>query len=140
MHLGAYCMLPHCRSETLYSFILSPRFLDMLAGSAEETRDILHQEGLDYFFFTTEMDVNDVLPLTKLFAPDHIADYIGIKWTDGSSYLLTWLGQGVAPLTAAWVTRYREAVEHAPYQPKGFPLPLMLALREKMQTNRTPPA
>ena len=46
-----------------------------------------------------------------------------------------WLGQGVAPLTAAWVTRYREAVEHAPYQPKGFPLPLMLALREKMRAN-----
>jgi hypothetical protein len=31
------------------------------------------------------MDVNDVLPLTKLFAPDGIAEYLGIKWTDGSS-------------------------------------------------------
>ena len=97
MHLHAYCMLPHCRSETFNSFILSPHLLDMLRGSAEETRDILQREGLNYFFYTTAMDFNDILPLTKPFAPDRIADYVGVKWTDGTSYLLTWIGPGVTP-------------------------------------------
>jgi hypothetical protein len=133
MHLGAYCMLPHCRSETFYSFILSPHLLDLLVEPPEEIRDTLRAEGLNYFFFTTEMDVNDVLPLTKLFAPDQIAEYLGIKWTDGSSYLLTWLGPGVTPLTSEWVAGYRKAVARAPYEPAGFPLSLMLNLREQLR-------
>ena len=133
MHLGAYCMLPHCRSETFYSFILSPHLLDLLVEPPEEIRDTLRAEGLNYFFFTTEMDVNDVLPLTKLFAPDQIAEYLGIKWTDGSSYLLTWLGPGVTPLTSEWVAGYRKAVARAPYEPAGFPLGLMLNLREQLR-------
>ena len=135
MHLGAYCMLPHCRSETLYSFTLSPHFLDILADSAEETRDALRSDGLNYFFFTTEMDIDDVLPLIKPFTPDQIADYLGIKWTDGKSYLLTWLGPGVAPLTPEWVVQYKKMVDTAPYQPTGFPLKLMSNLREQMNAH-----
>ncbi|MBV8779713.1 MAG: hypothetical protein JO258_21180 [Alphaproteobacteria bacterium] len=137
MHLGAYCMLPHCRSETFFSFILSPRLLDLLAASAEGECDILHREGLDYFFYTTAMDLNDILPLTQAFAPERIADYVGIKWSDGTSYLLTWLGPGVEPLTAEWVARYKQAVETAPYQPRSFPLALMLNLRQQLQGNPT---
>jgi hypothetical protein len=133
MHPFAYCILPHCRSETFQSFILSPHLLDMLVGSAEETRDILQREGLNYFFYTTEMEVCDVLPLTKPFAPDGIANYLGIKWNDGTSYLLTWLGPGVTRLTPEWVAQYKEAVESAPNCPRFFPLQLMLSLREQMR-------
>lgn len=133
MHLGAYCMLPHCRSETYFSFILSPHLLDMLAGSAEDTRSLMQAEGLNYFFYTTEMDLNDILPLTKPFAPDAIADYIGVKWTDGTSYLLTWLGPGVTPLTPEWVAQYKGAVANAPYYPKGVPLGLLLSVRDQMR-------
>jgi hypothetical protein len=133
MHPFAYCMLPHCRSETFQSFILSPHLLDMLVGSAEETRDILQREGLNYFFYTTEMEVCDVLPLTKPFAPDGIANYLGIKWNDGTSYLVTWLGPGVTRLTPEWVAQYKEAVESAPNCPRFFPLQLMLSLREQMR-------
>ena len=89
--------------------------------------------GLNYFFFTTEMDVNDVLPQTKLFAPNQIGEYLGIKWTDGPSYLLTWLGPGVTPLTPEWVAGYQNAVDRAPYEPAGFPLSLMLHLREQLR-------
>jgi hypothetical protein len=134
MHLFAYCMLPHCRSETFQSFILSPHLLDMLVGSAEETRDILRREGLNYFFYTTQMEVCDVLPLTKPFAPDEIADYLGVKWNDGTSFLLTWLGPGVTRLTPEWVAQYRQAVENAPNCPRFFPLQLMLSLREQMRS------
>ena len=133
MHTFAYCMLPHCRSETFQSFILSPHLLDMLVGSAEETRGVLQREGLDYFFYTTEMEVCDVLPLTKLFAPDEIANYLGIKWNHGTSYLLTWLGPGVARLTPDWVAQYRQAVDGGPNCLRFFPRQLMLSLREQMR-------
>jgi len=135
MHLGAYCMLPHCRSETCISFTLSPHFLDMLVLPGDETRAILQREGLNYFFFTTAMDVDDYLPLLKPFAPDQIANYIGIKWTDGTSFLLTWLGSGVIPLTPEWVAQYKKAVETAPWHPVDFPLALMLNVREQLRRN-----
>jgi hypothetical protein len=133
MHLWTYCMLPHCRAETFYSFILSPRLLDLLAGSAEQDRAILRGEGLDHFFFTTAMPIQDVLPLLAPFMPDRIADYLGVEWTDGTSYLLTWLGPGVTPLSREWVARYRNAVETAPDMPTHFPLALMRQLREQLR-------
>jgi hypothetical protein len=133
MHPFAYCMLPHCRSETFQSFILSPHLLDMLVASAEETREILQREGLNYFFYTTEMEVCDVLPLTKPFAPGEIADYLGIKWHADTSYLLTWLGPGVTRLTPEWVAQYKDAVDNAPNCPRFFPLQLMLSLREQLR-------
>jgi hypothetical protein len=133
MHPFAYCMLPHCRSETFQSFVLSPHLLDMLVAPAEETRDILQREGLDYFFYTTEMEVCDVLPPTKLFAPAGIANYLGVKWTDGKSYLLTCRGQGVIQLTPEWVAQYKQAVESAPNCLRFFPLALMMSVREQMR-------
>ena len=135
MHLGAYCMLPRCRSETFYSFVLSPRLLDLLADSGDQVRDILQQEGLNYFFFTTKMDIWDVTPLLKPFEPDNIANYLGVKWTDGTSYLLTWLGPGVTPLNAEWIAQYKHAIAVAPGPPNNFPLDLMSNLREQMQHN-----
>jgi hypothetical protein len=135
MHLWTYCMLPHCRAETFFSFVLSPRLLDLLEVSPEDARAILQGEGLNYFFFTTAMPVDDILPLIKPFAPDRIADYVGVKWTDGTSYLLTWFGPGATPLTQEWVAQYRNAVETAPGSPNGFSLPLMLSLREQLRGN-----
>ena len=133
MHLFAYCMLPHCRSETFVSFVLSPHLLDMLAGSAEETRDILQREGLNYFFFTTELEVCDILPLTQPFAPDKIADYLGVKWADETSYLLTWLGPGVTPLTPEWVARYKKAIESETMCPPFYQQKSMLMLRQQLR-------
>jgi hypothetical protein len=133
MHLFAYCMLPHCRSETFVSFVLSPHLLDMLVGSAEGTRDILQREGLNYFFFTTEMEVCDILPLTKPFTPEKIAGYLGIKWTDGKSYLLTWLQPGVIGLTPEWVAQYRKAIESETLCSPFYLLPSMLSLRDQMR-------
>ncbi len=133
MHPFAYCMLPHCRFETFQSYILSPHLLDILVGSAEETRDVLQREGLDYFFYTTETKMCDVLPLTKPFAPGEIANYLGTKWTDGRSYLLTWLGPGVNQLTPEWVAQYKAAVDGEQDCLRFLPLQSMLSLREQLR-------
>jgi hypothetical protein len=46
-----------------------------------------------------------------LFSPGTIGRYLGIRWTDGTTSLLTWLGPGVQPLDQAWIADYRHAVE-----------------------------
>ena len=48
-----------------------------------------------------------------LFSPDTIGRSLGIRWTDGTTSLLTWLGPGVAPLDAACIADYRRAVQQS---------------------------
>jgi len=132
MHLLTYCMLPHCRIETFFSFILSRHLPELLRGPAEDARAILRREGVNYFFYTTAMDIKDILPLVTPFTPDNIAHYVGVKWTDSTSYLLTWLGPGIAPLTPEWVEQYRRAVAAAPGPPNGFPVSTILDMDKQL--------
>jgi hypothetical protein len=132
LHLWAYCMLPHCRSETDFSFVLSPNLPAVLLGPAAAARDILRREGLDYFFYTTAMPLDDLLPFADLFAPGRIADYIGVRWTDGTSYLLTWLGPGVTPLSAEWLAQYGDAVRRLSPDRPNLSMALLRDLRDAL--------
>ena len=53
----------------------------------------MHSEGLNYYRFSRELDIDDGVPAFARFSPDHICDYLGIKCTDGTTFLLTWLGR-----------------------------------------------
>ena len=44
---------------------------------------------------------------------DNIGRFLGIRWTDGTTSLLTWLGPGVAPFDQAWIADYRRAVQRS---------------------------
>jgi hypothetical protein len=41
-----------------------------------------------------------------LFAPDTIGRYLGVKWSDGSTYLLTWIGPETHPLGPDFLEAY----------------------------------
>jgi len=71
-HVHTYCMLPRCRMESYHSFIMTPRWDRLMFGSAEEGRQILQSEGLNYFLFSSEAQILDPLPLSPLFHPDNI--------------------------------------------------------------------
>ena len=76
-----------------------------------------------------------MLPLAPLFAPDNITRHLGIRWTDGKTALLTWLGPGVTPLDEGWVADYRRtATESTTVQ--SFPYAAMQ--RIYMQLRATP--
>jgi hypothetical protein len=107
----SYCMLPACRVEGFYSFRVSPHEPEVFIGSPEKARKILQSEGLNYFFISWDLEDWDLLPCAPLLSVEHIAENLGVKWTDGTSYLLTWLGPGVSPLTAEWVARYRAHIK-----------------------------
>ena len=111
----SYCMLPGCRPEGMFSFRVSPHTPDVFFGAPDVAKKILQNEGLNYFFLSFSMDDRDYLSCIPLLSPDHIAENVGIKWTDGTSYLLSWLGPGVAPLTPEWLEQYRVYVGKSPW-------------------------
>ena len=115
-----YCMLPGCVPESMYSFRMSPRSLDILFGPADQAKAIFQQEGLNYFLIEMDDAIHDQLMCTALFSPDQIKDHLGIKWTDGTHFLLSWLDSGSRPLTAEWIDAYRQKVAGAACQ--HFPI------------------
>ena len=54
--------------------------------------------------------MTDPLPLAPLFSPTHIADYLGIAWTNGKDTLLTWKEQARYPIDASWLERYQQSI------------------------------
>jgi len=42
-----------------------------------------------------------------LFAPETIGRYLGVKWSDGSIFLLTWIGPDTTPIGADFFDAYR---------------------------------
>jgi hypothetical protein len=113
LHIHTYCMLPDCRVESFMSFLMTHHWDRVMFGTADEARQMLHAAHLDYFLFTREDDIRDPLPLSPLFSPDTIGRFLGIRWTDGTTSLLTWLGPEVAPIDAAWIADYRRAVQQS---------------------------
>jgi hypothetical protein len=116
-NINGYCMLPGCRFESLLVSSMSKHREEILFGSPENARQILHREGLDYFYISTRLPLLDVLQCTPLFSPDTIQNYLDVIWTDGRDVLLTWKGQGGERPSSEWLERYRKAVTPSQYLP-----------------------
>jgi len=127
--IHTYCMLPHCRPERGSAFVT--RTLDVLFGSPTEAREILQHDGLDYFLIEMDGELSDPFMCAPLFSPDTMKEYLGIRWTDGRHFLLTWLGAGIAPLTPAQLEGFRAKLAGARC---GW-LPLLRALAEQLTRN-----
>jgi hypothetical protein len=136
LHVHSYCMLPDCNMEAFMSFNMTQRWDRIMFGPAEEARHLLQSAGINYFLFTNEIAISDPVPLGDLFSPDHIAENLALRWTDGTTSLLTWPGVDTRPLDNAWVTKYRKSVEelHA-----AFRGPYMTALRDAYERYYTMP-
>src|SRR5262245_52688198 len=48
----------------------------------------------------------DLLPFSRLFSPEMIGHYLGVKWTDGSTFLLTWAGPETTPIGSDFLDAY----------------------------------
>ena len=96
-NVDAYCMVPDCVVKSMASYE-TPKLDTILTAAPSVAKTALQQAGLNYFLFQKDFRIIDPLPFSPLFAPETISQYFGIKWTDGLSFLLTWLGPGVQPL------------------------------------------
>jgi hypothetical protein len=105
-NVDSYCMVPHCVVESSISYRMSPRMDEVLGGSPELARQLLQEAGLNYFLFSKEHRLLDPLPFSRLFAPEVIGRYLGIYWTDGTTFLLTWSGNNTRPIDDDFLSAY----------------------------------
>lgn len=111
MNIHSYCMLPDCDVESAMSFRMSQHEDIVFFGAPEAAKKILQQENLNYFFVSNSMSLWDPVTYSPLFSPKHIADTMGIVWTDGDNTLLTWKEQASTPIDSIWLKHYNEKIK-----------------------------
>jgi hypothetical protein len=105
-NVDSYCMVPGCLIEDVISFKMSGRLDEILGGDPELAKQRLQEAGLNYFLFLKDYRVLDLLPYSHLFAPETIGRYLGVKWSDGSAFLLTWIGPDTTPIGPDFLEAY----------------------------------
>jgi hypothetical protein len=105
-NVDSYCMAPDCLIESAVSFKMSGRLDEILGGHPDLAKHLLQDAGLNYFLFMKDYRMIDFLPFSKLFAPETIGRYLGVKWTDGSTFLLTWIGPDTSPIGSEFLDSY----------------------------------
>jgi hypothetical protein len=103
---NSFCMVPGCLIESVISFKMSGRLDEILGGTPDLAKQRLQEAGLNYFLFRKDSVMVDLLPYSRLFAPDVIGQYLGIRWTDGTTYLLTWIGPETTPIQSDFLSSY----------------------------------
>jgi hypothetical protein len=111
MHIHTYCMVPECRIESVVSFKMSRHYNDILNGAPDKAAALLKKEGLNYFLISKDLPLVDLLPYSNLFSPDNIAKHLAVRWTDGTTYLLTWPDETTRPIPPELSDFYRQMVE-----------------------------
>jgi hypothetical protein len=106
-NVDSYCMVPGCLIESAISFKMSGRLDEILGGDPELAKQRLQEAGLNYFLFMKDYRIIDLLPFSRLFAPDTIGRYLGVKWSDGSTFLLTWIGPDTTPIGPDFLEAYK---------------------------------
>jgi hypothetical protein len=112
-NVGSHCAIPGCIIESVFSFKLSANFNEILSGTPAEAKKILQQEKLNYFLVSREFQLSDVLPFSHLFSLKNIGKYFGIKWTDGTTYLLTWKENTNTPIGPEFLALYKDLLARA---------------------------
>src|SRR5580704_4783420 len=105
-NVDSYCMVPGCLIEDVISFKMSGRLDEILGGDPELAKQRLQEAGLNYFLFMKDYRILDLLPYSRLFAPETIGRYLGVKWRDCSTFLLTWSGPDTTPIGPDFLEAY----------------------------------
>ncbi len=111
----SYCLLPTCNVQMYHSQITSKRWYDIALGSIAEGKKIMQDEGTNFFFYSLRIntigsaDAKDQMAgFYDGFLPENIEDTLGILWTNGREYLLTWKEESAAPLDAPFMDAWRD--------------------------------
>jgi len=108
-NVDSYCMVPGCLIQSVISFKMSPHLDEILGGDPELAKRRLQEAGLNYFLFMKDFRLLDLLPYSRLFGLETIGRFLGVKWSDGSTYLLTWIGPDTTPIGTDFLNAYRRS-------------------------------
>ena len=135
-------MVPGCLIEDVISFKMSGRLDEILGGDPELAKQRLQEAGLNYFLFMKDYRILDLLPYSRLFAPDTIGRYLGIKWSDGSTFLLTWIGPDTTPIGPDFLDAYKRRLARPENQWFLFRelAPQLVALTPRIRLGQWTPA
>ncbi len=133
LHFHTYCMLPDCQMEGFSSFSFTKHPLDVYFGNPTMAKKALQSEQLNYFFIANELRMEDMLPLSPLFSPEHISDNLGVVWSDGDNMLLTWKESAARPIDSVWLAHYNHQVAEYAAR-RQFPLSYLKNVLTIMQT------
>jgi hypothetical protein len=114
MHIHSYCMLPDCPVYGFMSTRVTPDMDVVLLGEPHEAIAALKRSGMNFFFFSEELQLYTPLVLSSAFSPRAIDRYLGVKWTDGTSYLLTWRDDATGPIDQQFLDSYAKRAAESP--------------------------
>jgi hypothetical protein len=126
-HSTSFCMLPDCYVATYPAFLMGRDWDRIMFGAPEQAKDALQKAGINYFLFSKELGSIDPLMTAPLFNPEMISRYLGIRWTDDTTALLTWLTPETRPLDESWLQAYRRTAATVP--PVEYLNPVFAQLR-----------
>ena len=110
MNFYALCFYPGYNIESSTSSTDSVQQFVAVNAPAEEIERQLKLNRINYFLISPGSYIRDYLPFTTLFSPDNIGKYLGIKWTNGKEYLLTWRGPDTMPIPPNFFVLYRHNI------------------------------
>jgi hypothetical protein len=113
-HSTSFCMLPDCYVASYPAFLMGRDWDRIMFGAPEQAKDALQRAGINYFLFSKELGSIDPLMTAPLFNPRTISRYLGIRWTDDTTALLTWLTPETRPLDESWLQAYRRTAATVP--------------------------
>jgi hypothetical protein len=108
-----FCVAPACNTQSFFSFSMGKQWPAIMFDSPSIAKAALQAEGLNYFAIDTASPFFDLLPYSPMFRPDAIGDYLGVLWTDGTVYLLTWRSDRTTRIPPEFYGAYRKSIESA---------------------------
>jgi hypothetical protein len=102
---------PHCRFETFISNAMGRDFAVINFDDADKAEAALRRQNLDYFLIDTSSPLFDILPYSPLFSPEQIGRHLGVVWSQGGVYLLTWHSPQTTPLPPEFFEGYRKSLK-----------------------------
>ena len=136
-NVDSYCMAPGCLIESVVSFKMSGRLDEILGDDPELAKLRLQEAGLNNFLFMKDYRLLDLLPFGRLFSPETIGRYLGVKWTDGSTFLLTWTGPETTPIGSNFLDAYvrrRNELDASRWFRFDELAPLIVAISPRLRT------
>ncbi len=115
-NVNSYCMAPGCWVQSVASFKMSSAIVDILNAPPQEAKRLLQQAGLNYFLFSKESFLIDILSYSRLFALETIGQHLGVKWTNGSTFLLTWIGPETVSADSGFLDVYRDLLKRPEHE------------------------
>jgi hypothetical protein len=110
-------LLPRNKLVHFYESVLSPDFKKLLYGRASEQIQIYQEKRIN-FFYVRKGDISFYGPaFGESFSADNLATKFDLFWENDDSYIMTWRGQGIRPLTQEETTQldqWRKASFNAP--------------------------